>query len=114
MHFDNKNINKMDPRLRAKLKIPVFTKSISEVDMLKEQVKNMEIQLEKANADKNNLENLKIENNIPKKIEKNDIEKNDIEKIYLDIDNLKKEVFEIKTQLKDIVDIIQTIMVINK
>jgi len=109
MYFDNKNINKMDPRLRAKLKIPVFSKSVSEVDMLKKQIKNMEIQLEKANKD-----NLKIENNIPKKIEKNYIEKNDIEKIHLDIDNLKKEIFEIKTQLKDIVDIIQTIMVINK
>ena len=100
MYFDNKNINKMNPRLRAKLKIPVFTKSIKEVD-------NMEIQLDKAN--KYNLESLKIEPIIPKKIEKNDIEK-----IYLDIDNLKKEILEIKRQMKDIVDIIQTIMIINK
>lgn len=99
----------MDPRLRAKLKIPVFSKSIGEVDMLKEQLKNMEIQLEKANIDKNNLENLKVEKKVPKKIEKNDIEK-----IYLEIDNLKKEMLEIKTQVKDIVDIIQTIMTINK
>ena len=82
---------------------------IIDVDMLKEQVKNMEIQLEKANKD-----NLKIENNLPKKIEKNDIEKNAIEKIYSDIDNLKKEILEIKKQVKDIVDIIQTIMIINK
>ena len=77
--------------------------------MLKEQLKNMEIRLEKANIDKNNLENLKVEKKVPKKIEKNDIEK-----IYLEIDNLKKEMLEIKTQVKDIVDIIQTIMTINK
>jgi len=90
----------MNPILRAKLKIPVFTKSINDVN-------NMEIQLDKDN--KYNLESLKIEPTIPKKIEKNDIEK-----IYLNIDNLKKEILEIKTQMKDIVDIIQTIMIINK
>jgi hypothetical protein len=100
MYFNKKNINKMNPILRAKLKIPVFTKSINDVN-------NMEIQLDKDN--KYNLESLKIEPTIPKKIEKNDIEK-----IYLNIDNLKKEILEIKTQMKDIVDIIQTIMIINK
>ena len=67
MYFDNKNIKKIDPRLRAKLKIHVSSKSLSEVDMLKEQVKNMEIQLEHANIDKNNLEKLKVEPKVSEK-----------------------------------------------
>ena len=114
MYFDNKNINKMDPRLRAKLKIPVNKKPIDEVDKLKEKVKQMEVQLEKANESKNNLENIE-----PTKVKKT--EKNDIEKINLEISNIKKEVKEIKLQVNEvklqvneIVNIIQSIMAINK
>ena len=110
MYFDNKNIDKMDPRLRAKLKIPVYKKSISEVDALKEKVKKMEIELEEANKSKN----IK-----PKKIQK--VEKNNIEKLNLEINNVKNEVEQIKLQLKEIklqvneiVDIIQSIMTMNK
>lgn len=109
--FNNTNIKNLDPRLRAKLKIPVPIKE--ELDKELSEINENTVILKKELDNKDFTEVNKV---VERLLESNKRLENKIDsylKVRNEVDNINNEINKIQNQISHIVDILQTITIIN-
>lgn len=108
----DKNIKNLNPRLRAKLKMPVLKNNVESIekDLIKTKEENL---LLKNKLKENSNDSVEVMNNL---IESNTSLEKKIDKFLefkSELDNVKNDINIINKQISNIVDILQTITILN-
>ena len=108
----DKSIKNLDPRLRAKLKMPVFKNNVESIekDLINTKEENL---LLKNKLKENSNDSVEVMNNL---IESNTSLEKKIDKFLEfknELDNVKNDINIINKQISNIVDILQTITILN-